>query len=168
MNRRAFAALMHSELARCIRHGYPLSFALLDIDHFKQVNDTRGHGVGDRVIASMGDLLRNQLRRSDLAARWGGEEFVVAYTSTDMAGARIAAERLREAVEAHVIADDAGERVPVTASIGVATLNRGESFDSLVDRADRAMYASKTSGRNRVTYSPEVSAAPPRAVASVA
>jgi two-component system cell cycle response regulator len=151
MNRRAFASIMRGELARCTRHGYPLSFVLLDLDHFKQINDGRGHGAGDRVLAAMGDVLRSHLRRSDMAARWGGEEFVVAYTSTDLAGARVATERLLKFVEHHVIADDAGERIRVTASIGLAAWHPNESLESLVDRADHAMYASKTSGRNRLT-----------------
>jgi diguanylate cyclase (GGDEF)-like protein len=151
MNRRAFGALMKSEIARCERHGYPLSFALLDIDHFKQVNDLRGHAGGDRVLSAMGTLLSSLLRRSDYAGRWGGEEFVVTYTSTDLAGARHAAERLRLAVEALVVNDEAGERIPITVSVGLATWHAGESIESLVDRADRAMYASKTTGRNRVS-----------------
>jgi two-component system cell cycle response regulator len=151
MNRRAFGALMKSEIARCERHGYPLSFALLDIDHFKQVNDLRGHAGGDRVLSAMGTLLSSLLRRSDYAGRWGGEEFVVTYTSTDLAGARHAAERLRLAVEGLVVNDEAGERIPITVSVGLATWHAGESIESLVDRADRAMYASKTTGRNRVS-----------------
>jgi two-component system cell cycle response regulator len=151
LNRRAFSSVMNGELARCARHGYPLSLALLDVDHFKQVNDKRGHATGDAVLASIGELLRHHPRRSDMASRWGGEEFVVAYTSTSLAGAHLATERLRRAIEERVILDAAGDRVPVTASIGVASWHAGESLESLVDRADRAMYASKTAGRNRVS-----------------
>ncbi len=153
MNRRAFSAHMRGELSRCERHGYALSFALLDVDHFKQVNDKRGHGAGDRVLAAIGQLLVRHLRGSDMAARWGGEEFVVAFTSTDLAGARNAAERLREAIQELVIADDDGGSIPVTASIGLALWQPTEALESLVDRADRAMYASKTAGRNRVSVS---------------
>jgi two-component system cell cycle response regulator len=151
MNRRALATVMEAELARCARHGYPLSLLLLDIDHFKLINDRRGHAAGDRVLAATGDLMRAQLRRSDLAARWGGEEFVVACTSTDAAGSGVAAERLRAAIEEMVVSDEAGQRIAITASIGAATWRTGESLEGFVDRADRAMYVSKVSGRNRVT-----------------
>ncbi len=155
MNRRAFTAFMTSELSRCERHGYALSFALLDVDHFKQVNDKHGHASGDRVLAAMGRLLGRHLRTSDNAGRWGGEEFVVAFTSTDVAGARTGAERLREAIEELVVVNDAGERIPITASIGVATRQPGEGLESLVSRSDRAMYAAKSSGRNRINLSAE-------------
>jgi two-component system cell cycle response regulator len=166
MNRRAFSAMLHIELSRCARHGYPLAFALFDVDHFKRVNDKYGHASGDRVLSALGKLLGHHLRGPDLSARWGGEEFVVAFTSTDADGARTAAERLRAAIEAVVVADDAGERIPVTASIGVASWSPGEALESLVSRADRAMYASKAAGRNRVTVD-EVGAVVP-AAASVA
>jgi two-component system cell cycle response regulator len=101
----------------------------------------------------MGELLGAHLRVSDLSARWGGEEFVVAFTSTDLDGARIAAERLREAIEGVSVADDCGERIAVTASIGVAFWTPGEALESLVSRADQAMYSSKAAGRNQVTVS---------------
>src|SRR5205823_321074 len=108
MNRRAFASAIDLELARAGRHGYPLSLILVDVDHFKLVNDRRGHGAGDRVLAAMGSLLKGALRRTDMAARWGGEEFVVAYLSTGRDGAALAAERLRRAIEELVVLDDHG------------------------------------------------------------
>ena len=151
MNRRAFGIAMRTELARCTRHAYPLSFLLLDVDHFKQINDKHSHASGDRVLAAMGELLVHELRESDIAGRWGGEEFVIACTSTNGAGCIIAAERIRMAIEAMVITNDKGERIPVTASIGAATWRNGETLEALIDRADRAMYASKSAGRNRVT-----------------
>jgi two-component system cell cycle response regulator len=151
MNRRAFANVMDGELSRCERHGYPLSLLVLDVDHFKQINDRRGHAAGDRALAAAGELLRRHMRRSDVTARWGGEEFVVACTSTDADGSRIAAERLREAIQKLAVHDDAGEAIPLTVSVGAATLRAGETLESLVDRADRAMYVSKVSGRNRTT-----------------
>jgi two-component system cell cycle response regulator len=168
MNRRAFAAVMGAEVARSQRHGYPLSVLLLDIDHFKQINDRRGHAAGDRVLAALGDLLRLRMRRSDLAARWGGEEFIVACTSTDGAGSGVAAERLRLAIEEMAVHDEAGERIHVTASIGAAMWRAGEALEGLVDRADRAMYSSKASGRNRVTVCTQDEGAPDAALASVA
>lgn len=166
MNRRAFSSAMRTELSRCMRHGYPLAVALLDVDHFKRVNDTHGHTAGDRVLCAIGKLLRSHLRDSDLASRWGGEEFVMAFTSTDLEGARVAAERLREAIEAIAVADDAGQRIPVTASIGLAAWSDGEPLEGLVTRADHAMYASKASGRNRVSVFEE--AASQHSSASVA
>ena len=151
-NRRAFMDAMNLEVARVQRHGYALSLAVLDLDHFKRINDVHGHGAGDRVLASLGALLRTEiLRRTDIAARWGGEEFVVAFLSTNGDGATKAAERLRAAIADMVVLDDLGHRIPVTASIGIAELVPGESVESFIDRADRAMYVSKTSGRNRVT-----------------
>jgi two-component system, cell cycle response regulator len=150
MNRRAFGTAMDRELSRCERHGYALSMLLLDVDHFKAINDQRGHACGDRVLSALGQLVQGRLRLSDVAARWGGEEFVVACTSTDEAGTLLAAERLREAIERMTVLDDRGERIAVTASIGVAEWRVGESLEEVVDRADRAMYAAKVGGRNRV------------------
>jgi two-component system cell cycle response regulator len=151
MNRRAFKAAMTAELARSARHKYALSLVMLDVDHFKSINDRHGHAAGDRVLIEIGQLLASVPRRSDISGRWGGEEFVVAWTSTDREGARTVSERLRAAIEGLVIADDAGGRIPVTASFGLAQWRTGESLEVLVGRADRAMYESKTSGRNRVT-----------------
>ena len=155
-NRRAFAELMRAEIARCNRYGGTLSLMLLDLDHFKRINDERGHAAGDRVLAALGDLLRWRTRESDHAARWGGEEFVVAWTVTDGAAGRIAAERVRRAIEELVVHDDRGEPIPLSASIGVAGWRPGETLESLVARADAAMYASKAGGRNRVTVGLEV------------
>lgn len=151
MNRRAFGTMLDAEIARSSRHGYPLSMVLLDVDHFKHINDQRGHAMGDRVLEALGKLLTSALRREDIAARWGGEEFVVAYTSTNRAHAAMAAERLRAAIEALVVTDANGEVIPITASMGVATWSPGQTLESLVDDADRAMYASKLAGRNRIT-----------------
>ena len=155
MNRRAFASMMQGELGRSQRHGYPLAVTLLDVDHFKQVNDRHGHVCGDRVLSAVGELLRDNLRLGDLAARWGGEEFVVAFTSTSHEGALIGCERLRQGVEGLNITDGKGNRIPVTASFGIAIRQDGEELDALIDRADRAMYASKSAGRNRVTLCPQ-------------
>ncbi len=150
MNRRAFLVAMQSELPRCDRHAYPLAFLLLDVDHFKSINDRGGHAVGDRVLAALGATLKREMRVSDVVARWGGEEFVVALTSTDATGGRIAAERLRRFVEVMDVRSETGEHIPVTVSVGLAARAAGESVDSVVDRADRAMYSAKATGRNRV------------------
>ncbi len=150
MNRRAFTTVMNTELSRSRRYGHPLSLILLDVDHFKHINDRHGHAGGDRVLVALGTLLRKFLRVSDHAARWGGEEFVAAYTSTALAGARIAAERLRVAISELVVEDDAGLPIPLTASIGISEWTTKETLDELVARADSAMYAAKRGGRNQV------------------
>ena len=168
MNRRAFVAAIGSEVARCERHGYPLSFVLLDIDLFKQINDERGHAAGDHVLSAIGLLLRTHLRASDLVARWGGEEFVAAFTSTDLAHARLGTERLRKAIERMVVVDEEGVPIPVTASVGLAALHAGESLEALTNRADKAMYAAKASGRNRVCVSDEDTDVRPDDLPSVA
>ncbi len=151
-NRRAFSEAMEREIARTDRYGHALSLVLFDIDHFKKINDQFGHNAGDRVLTAIGALLRTgQLRQTDIGARWGGEEFIVAYLSTPTDGAQIAAERLREAVSLLVVADEHGVRIPVTASFGIASSDGSEPLSALVHRADVAMYRSKAAGRNRVT-----------------
>jgi two-component system, cell cycle response regulator len=150
MNRRAFLPAIRTEVARGKRYGPKLCVLLLDIDHFKQINDTHGHAAGDQVISAVGRMLSANLRTSDFAARWGGEEFVVALTNTEVDGGRIAAERARVATERLVINDATGQRIPVTASVGLASLQPDETVEQLMDRADRAMYAAKYGGRNRV------------------
>jgi two-component system cell cycle response regulator len=159
MNRRAFTAAAEREVSRSQRYGYPLCLLLLDVDHFKVINDTRGHPAGDLVLAAMGPLLARETRRTDLSGRWGGEEFVVALTASDLAGGLLVAERIRAAVAAMVVKDPRGDLIPVTISIGLATYQNGDQLDTLIDRADRAMYAAKSSGRNRVVSAPETGAA---------
>jgi two-component system cell cycle response regulator len=156
MNRRAFMASLDVEIARASRYVLPLSFLLLDIDHFKVVNDRRGHQAGDTVLAAVGRLLSAQARKSDVVARWGGEEFVVALTNTDEPGGIVVAERVRLSIEELDVRDADGSRIPVTASVGLACYQRGDSLEVLVDRADRAMYGAKTGGRNRVVVAPSV------------
>jgi two-component system, cell cycle response regulator len=150
MNRRAFLPLIASEIARAARYKLPLSVLLLDVDHFKQVNDRHGHAAGDQVLAAVGHMLKRTLRTTDFAARWGGEEFVVVLTCTDREGGLVVAERTRVAVEELEIQDGSGARIPLSASLGLAMLTGGESVEQLMDRADRAMYAAKYGGRNRV------------------
>jgi two-component system cell cycle response regulator len=149
MTRRAFLPAIRNELARGKRYGHHLCVLLLDVDHFKQINDRFGHAAGDMVLSAVGKLLSTTQRGSDFTARWGGEEFVIALTNTDVEGGRVAAERARAAVEGLEI-EDKGQRIPVTASVGLASLQPEESVEQLMDRADRAMYAAKYAGRNRV------------------
>jgi two-component system cell cycle response regulator len=159
-NRRAFAATIDVELSRCARHGYPLSLMLLDVDHFKIVNDHWGHAAGDQVLAAIGAMLRRTMRRTDVASRWGGEEFVLAMPSTPLAGGRVAAERVRRDIEALTILDHEGQRIAVSASVGLVELQAGESLARLVDRADKAMYGAKVGGRNRVVADDSIASAP--------
>ncbi|HEX5661591.1 MAG TPA: diguanylate cyclase [Polyangiales bacterium] len=150
MNRRAFMPAIRNEVSRGKRYGHHLCVLLLDIDHFKQINDHFGHAAGDLVLGAVGKMLSATLRGSDFAARWGGEEFVIALTNTEVEGGRIAAERARVAVENLAIDDGKGQRIAVTASVGLASLLPDESVEQLMDRADHAMYAAKYAGRNRV------------------
>ncbi|MET0286259.1 MAG: diguanylate cyclase [Polyangiales bacterium] len=160
MNRRAFMPAIRNELARGKRYGHQLCVLLLDIDHFKQINDRHGHAAGDVVLSAVGKLLSASLRGSDFAARWGGEEFVVALTNTDVEGGRVTAERARVAVENLVVDDGRGQRIAVTASVGIASLQPDETVEQLMDRADRAMYAAKYAGRNRVGLDEPAAEAP--------
>jgi len=122
---------------------------LLDLDHFKQVNDTHGHAVGDGVLRAVGDALRSVVRPGDEASRWGGEEFLVLVRGGNDLAPQVAAERLRHAVAA------ASGPVPVTTSIGVAPLCAGESRDAALQRADAALYEAKQAGRDRVVVAPQ-------------
>jgi len=149
-NRRAFVEWATREVARCARYHDSFCVALLDVDHFKQVNDRHGHAAGDAVLAALSRLMGSLVRSCDVVARWGGEEFVVALPSTKLDGASLVADRIRAALEALPITDPSGQILNVTASLGVAELEAGETLDQVVDRADRAMYAAKSAGRNRV------------------
>jgi diguanylate cyclase (GGDEF)-like protein len=128
---------------------------MCDIDHFKMVNDTYGHEAGDIVLKEVANLMKNTFRASDIVGRFGGEEFVVFFTNTDMAGAQVAAEHFRQAVEqAHIEAE--GKHIPITISLGI-TNTQNDDLLRLVKEADLALYYSKENGRNQVNfYSPEL------------
>ena len=150
-NRRAFVHELKREIERAARSGAPTSLLLLDLDHFKAINDTHGHGAGDSVLVAVARTLQSESRIYDLVGRWGGEEFIIALPGTDEDRAVIVAERLREAIANLIVTNNLGKAMPLTASIGTAQLEPGaESLDQLVDRADRAMYRAKVGGRNRV------------------
>lgn len=137
--------------ARHQRHGNATSLVMLDIDHFKRVNDTYGHQAGDQVIEQVASLVREHVRDSDVAGRYGGEEFAVVLSDTDKVGARFFAERLRKAVEALEVRH-AGHSIRFTISLGIADLSTPSvSHADLIAWADQALYASKSAGRNRVT-----------------
>jgi two-component system, cell cycle response regulator len=149
LNRRALLDALERERARSERHKYPFSLLLLDIDHFKLVNDTHGHAAGDAVLAGVARALETVARRSDFVARWGGEEFVVALPQTSEAGARVAAERVRRGIAQGTYAIGGGELLRVTASIGVASAEARWKPDAVLAAADAAMYSAKANGRNR-------------------
>jgi diguanylate cyclase len=123
--------------------------ALMDLDHFKAVNDTRGHPVGDRVLAGVGRFLRRQLRPYDKVFRYGGEEFLIALPDCDAAAAVAVLERVREQLAAAPMAEDDGVPVTLTASFGVAELTADVPVEESLDRADAALYEAKAAGRNR-------------------
>ena len=150
-NRRAIIAALDRDMARALRTREPLALMMLDIDHFKPINDGLGHLVGDQVLCSVVDVLGGRLRSQDLIGRYGGEEFLVLLPRTPLAGALALAEELRAAVEQARFAF-AGRAVPVTVSIGVAggVLEPGDRWDGLIAAADEAMYRAKRAGRNRV------------------
>ncbi len=145
-NRRGLASHMEAEIAEAHRRGDKVTAAMIDIDHFKRINDTFGHRCGDEVLQKIGPLLLENLRVSDTICRWGGEEFLVIFTSTSDATCLEIAERLRVAVQGC----DFVHQIQVTISIGVAGLRGEESLTDLVSRADEALYRAKHLGRNRV------------------
>jgi len=153
LNRRALTERIATEMERALRYDATLALLMIDLDHFKRVNDTHGHLVGDDVLRDMGELLRGMIRTNDIVARYGGEEFLVLLPETDDAGAEVFAERIRQAVEAASFARDAmTEPLRMTCSIGVALFPaaRVETAEDLLARADSALYRAKADGRNRV------------------
>ena len=150
LNRRAFIAVGEKEFLRGKRFGPNAALLLLDIDHFKQVNDCYGHEAGDRALASFATILKKMSRAIDVPARFGGEEFVVLLVNTDLSGAMEMAERIREAVSQIVVTYNGGE-FGFTVSIGVTAFeNEDENFSEVIRRADHGMYQAKEMGRNRV------------------
>lgn len=147
-SRRAFFSLAEAEHARAGRNGSALSVLLFDVDHFKAINDRHGHAIGDQVLVDIVRATGTAIRKVDACARIGGEEFAVLLPDADAATARGVAERLRGALQRSTHAPEAGIRVDYTVSIGVATLEQGESVAGLLSRADAALYAAKEAGRN--------------------
>jgi diguanylate cyclase (GGDEF)-like protein len=148
-NRRHFQIMAEQELGLAHRYRHEVSVIVLDLDHFKTVNDRYGHAAGDQVLKDVAQGLTRTLRSTDVLARHGGEEFVVLPPHTDSASALLVAENLRAQVADVQVAKDADAGAQ-TVSVGVATARHGESLESLVHRADEAMYAAKALGRDRV------------------
>ncbi|HEX5338562.1 MAG TPA: diguanylate cyclase [Gallionella sp.] len=150
-NRRYFLEQAENELARALRYGGALSILMLDVDHFKQFNDTYGHKVGDTVLKKLAEVCLGSLRDVDIVGRIGGEEFAVLLPETGREQAMEAAERLRAALAAAQVSLSGGLPLHFTVSLGVVTLNdKGINIDTLLNRADQALYRAKNEGRNRV------------------
>lgn len=147
---RSHAEQLHRGLYRVGPADRPVGLLMLDLDHFKRINDLHGHAGGDRVLTATAAVLKAALRRADGIARWGGEEFVVWLPGSDAAGAATVAEKIRAEVERSAPALPGADALRVTVSIGVAELGVGESVPDALLRADRALYAAKQAGRNRV------------------
>lgn len=154
LNRRALFDALHKELKRAQRHQAPLSIGLLDIDHFKQINDSYGHQVGDAVLCALVQEIQKKLREHDLLGRYGGEEFMVVASSSRGTTEENLYERLRTAIAALQVPTAAGE-IGITASFGVANAEQGTTVDEIVAAADAALYRAKDAGRNCVVYAGE-------------
>ena len=155
-NRGYFNDLIKREVSRVGRSGGSLSVVLLDVDHFKQVNDKYGHLVGDAVLVGLANLILPVIRQSDVLARFGGEEFVVLLGDANRHQAQAQADKLRRLVERHVFHVGSVTDLQVTISLGVAQWQQGESPEGVIDRADQALYAAKRNGRNRTSMASPV------------
>lgn len=150
-NRQAFHRRLRNEIERSLRYGHQFTLLMVDLDHFKTVNDTCGHLCGDDVLRSVTVRLLKDLRNFDSLARYGGEEFTVIMPETAAVGARAVAERLRESVASQPVTTNRGSVLPITISIGMAAFpDDARSEDDLIAAADQALYAAKEQGRNRV------------------
>ena len=153
MNRLKFNEIFELEFNKAVRYGHGLSVIMMDIDHFKQINDTYGHECGDVVLTVLSAEMEKRIRKTDTFARWGGEEFIILFPFTGLEASLLAAERLRLAV-AETPFDIGDQVLNVTISCGLSQLKPGIKFDILVAQADSALYDAKHNGRNRIcTYS---------------
>lgn len=146
-NRGYFNTRIVEEMRRSQRYAHPLSLVLFDVDHFKKINDIHGHLAGDEVLKSICRLCLENIRASDILARWGGEEFMILVPEDEKGAAKILAEKLRVMIENHTFSIESR----ITCSFGVACFDGTEGKDDFISRTDRALYRSKKDGRNRVT-----------------
>ncbi len=169
-NRAAMELALKRELCLTKRHNKPLSLLVVDVDHFKKINDSIGHHNGDRVLKHIASLIQETLRQTDQIFRFGGEEFVVLLSDTDLQAAMMVAERIRIAVEFSFIKIPEHGTVQATVSLGASSFSGEDSRESLFARADEALYKAKSTGRNRVVNENEIELpgdiASPQAVAS--
>ncbi|HEX7089803.1 MAG TPA: diguanylate cyclase [Longimicrobiales bacterium] len=155
-NHRHSQEVLHEEFERAKRTGEPVAVAMFDLDHFKEVNDTHGHQVGDRVLQEMAEILRRTAREIDKLGRYGGEEFIAILPDTDLDDAAVFAERVRQDVARHLFpADDTVFRMTVSAGVAVFPDRGIITPPDLIRRADQALYAAKEAGRNRVVRAGE-------------
>jgi len=149
LNRAALDTMLDKEIDLAHRHDNPLSILMVDIDHFKQINDNYGHGMGDKVLRSLVDGLKSHIRNSDILFRYGGEEFTILLNNTSVEGAHLLAQRVRNSIEqmSHIYDDTV---IQLTISVGMATLEINENATQLLERSDSALYAAKKFGRNCV------------------
>lgn len=149
-NRSHWQSRLAEEFSRAGRYSAPLALIMFDLDHFKSVNDTHGHLGGDAVLVQMASIIKGALRDSDIAGRYGGEEFCVVLPNTSAEGAKVVAERLRNAIQATPVVYE-NLQIPVTASLGIAEFSlKLKDVEELIANADAALYEAKESGRNRV------------------
>ena len=148
-NRASFSDAVKREVSLALRHAKNLAIIFQDIDHFKAINDQHGHDCGDITLTAVAKRIKESLRSSDTIFRFGGEEFVILLSDTDITGAELLAERIRNAIECHTLAYDM-KTIKVTASLGVAALRSDDTADTFIKRADEAMYKAKNNGRNQV------------------
>lgn len=153
-NRRFVDEVLALEVLRASRYHTGLTVLMADVDHFKRVNDAHGHAAGDAVLSHVGRVIAAQLRGTDVAGRYGGEEFVVVLSHSALEGAAVLADRMRAALGEGTPASVDGVAIEITISVGVAQLAAGESAAALVQRADAALYAAKAAGRDRIEIAP--------------
>lgn len=148
-NRQVFEEYFHQALDKANLSQTPISVLLVDIDHFKKVNDSYGHSIGDLVLKTVTNLLRSQLKQQDILCRWGGEEFLVLLPEMDLSHAAELAERFRDSISQRELKVN-GVHIAITVSIGVAEYQKLEPAEDLIKRADLALYQAKEAGRNQV------------------
>ncbi len=150
MNRRGITVALLDAMAQSERYNTPLCVAMADLDHFKPINDTHGHKVGDRVLTEVAGILSDALRMPDKVGRYGGEEFLIILPHTTLVGGRKIAERLRAGVSRWEFAADKDTKLRLTVSVGLTQFRKGEDLEQLLARVDKALYAAKHGGRNLV------------------
>jgi diguanylate cyclase (GGDEF)-like protein len=148
-NRREFQMQFRMAVSRYRRYRIPMSIIMIDIDNFKNINDSYGHLTGDKILKQLSRVIQKDSRPDDLPARWGGDEFVI-LLSCDLHDARITAERLRHAIKETGSSSEHDSNLKITISAGVSEYRDGDSLDSLLARADKALYSAKNGGRDTV------------------
>lgn len=148
-NRRHFRSVLERSIESVARSGESVLLLMMDIDHFKSINDTHGHLAGDQVLRGFAHGLQGNLRQSDIICRWGGEEFILLLKDTPPEQARLLAEKILQQTEQNRF-DHNGTQLSITTSIGLAELHPDDALDQLIARADRALYRAKQTGRNRL------------------